>query len=373
MSTESPSRPDFEAEGLVDGLDGEVRTARLRLLQELLDRGATLEQLREAVAKDQLVVFSAELALGDERRYTGTEVAELAGIPLDFYFAVLRAAGLAVPDPEEVAFGDRSVATARQLAAFSQAGLDRDGMLEVARVLGRGMAQAADAMGELFSKSYVRPGITEDELAHRNREAARVMLPAVTPVMEYLLNLHMRERLRHQAVSLAMLESGNRLGARDVGIAFADLVGFTELGQRLEAEQIGAVAATLGELASRIACPPVRLVKTIGDAAMLAATDAEAIIDAAVELIRAVDETPELPRVRVGAAYGPALTRSGDWYGQPVNLASRITAIADPGTVFVSPELRRAADRFRWVPAGRRSLKGIEQEIEVYRLAPDAK
>ena len=71
-------------------MDGEVRAARLRLLEELLDRGATLEQLREAVAKDQLVVFSAELALGDERRYTGREIAELAGIPLEFFFAVLR-------------------------------------------------------------------------------------------------------------------------------------------------------------------------------------------------------------------------------------------------------------------------------------------
>jgi adenylate cyclase len=317
------------------------------------------------------VVLSAELVLGDERRYRGSEVAELAGLPLEFFSAVLRAAGVAVPDPDEVAFGERDLDTARALAAFRQAGLDREGMLEVARVVGRGMAQAADAMGELFSTTFVKAGVTEDEVAQRNAEAAGVMLPAVTPVMEWLLNLHMQQRLRHQAVSLAMLESGNRLGAREVAVGFADLVGFTRLGEQFAAEQVGAVAARLSELASHVACPPVRLVKTIGDAAMLASLDAHALVDAAAQLIDAAEASPDLPRVRVGAAFGPALSRSGDWYGRPVNLASRITGIADPGTVFASSELRSAAGNFAWTAAGTHSLKGIEELIEVYRLERD--
>src|SRR6266849_7954332 len=103
------SRPDFEAEGLLDGLDGELRHARLRLLGRLFDRGATLEQLRRSVANDQLVVFSAELALGGELLHTAAEIAELAGVSIEFFFAVLKAAGLATPDPEEVAFGERDL------------------------------------------------------------------------------------------------------------------------------------------------------------------------------------------------------------------------------------------------------------------------
>jgi adenylate cyclase len=365
------SGPDFEAEGLLVGVDGETRAARLRLLAQLQARGATVEQLRRAVAEDQLVVLSAELALQDEHRYSGRELAERAGVSVDFFFAVLKAAGLALPGPEEVMFGDRDLDAARRIAAFDQGGLDRAGMLEVARVLGRGMAQAADAMGELFSRTFVKPGIGEDELAQQNSEAAGVMLPAVTPLMEYLLNLHMRERLRHQAVSLAMLESGNRLGAQDVSIAFADLVGFTRLGEQLAAEQVGAVAARLAELASDLACPPVRLVKTIGDAAMLASIDPDALVEATVQLIEAVDATPGLPQVRVGAAFGPALTRSGDWYGRPVNLASRITALADPGTLLASASLRQAAEGFSWIPGGKCSLKGVLEKIEVYCLKPE--
>lgn len=110
----------------------------------------------------------------------------------------------------------------------------------------------------------------------------------------------------------------------------------------------GRVAARLGELAGEVACPPVRLVKTIGDAAMLASTEAEALVEAAVQLIEAVDARGDLPRVRVGAAFGPAVARSGDWYGRSVNVASRITAIADPGTVFASCELRRRLRCIAW-------------------------
>jgi adenylate cyclase len=362
------SRSDFEAEGLLDGRHGEVRDARLRLLERLFDRGATLEQLKKAVAEDHLVALSAELALGGGRRYTGREIAELATIPIELFFAVLGAAGLAEPDAEDVAFGERDLDAARVIAGFNRAGFDREGMLEVARVLGRGMAHAADAMGELFSQSFVKAGVTEDEVALRNVEAAEVMLPAVTPLMEYLLNLHMRERLRDQALTLAMLESGDRLEARDVAVAFADLVGFTQLGEQLTAEHVGALAGRLNELASEVARPPVRLVKTIGDAAMLVSFEADALVKAVVHLIEAADEAPHLPRLRAGAAFGPALTRSGDWYGRPVNLASRITGAADPGTVFASSELRRAAEGFPWTPAGTRKLKGIEEEIAVYRI-----
>ncbi len=362
------SRPDFEAEGLLDGLDGEVRNARLRLLGWLFDRGATLQQLSKAVAEDRLVVFAAELELVEEQRYTGQEIAELAAIPIELFFGVLGAAGLAQPDSDDLVFGERDLNAARVLGGFHQAGLQREGMLEVARVLGRGMAQAADAMGELFSHTFVKPGITEEQLALQNAEAARVMVPAATPLMEYLLTLQMRERLRHQAVTLAMLEAGNRLGARDVAVAFVDLVGYTQLGEHLTAEQVGALAGRLAQLASEAARPPVRLVKTVGDAAMLVSAKADALVEAVLQLIQAVDETRDLPRLRAGAAYGPALTRSGDWYGRPVNLASRITSLADPGTVLASSQLRQAAPHFAWTATGTRKLKGIEEEIEVHRI-----
>ena len=123
------------------------------------------------------------------------------------------------------------------------------------------MAQLADALGTLFGRTFIRAGVTEDELGLRNAQAAREMLPQVTPILEYALRQHMRERLRHQAVSQAMLEAGELPGAREVAVAFADMVAFTQLGEALAPEDVGGIAGRLSKLASECARPPVRLVK----------------------------------------------------------------------------------------------------------------
>jgi adenylate cyclase len=88
-----------------------------------------------------------------------------------------------------------------------------------------------------------------------------------------------------------------------------------------------------------------------------------ALMDAA-----AADEM--LPRLRVGVAYGSAVSRAGDWFGRPVNLASRVTAAARPGAVLVSESAREQIGedhRFRWSFAGGRRLKGISGEVRLYR------
>ena len=83
----------------------------------------------------------------------------------------------------------------------------------------------------------------------------------------------------------------------------------------------------------------MRLVKTIGDAAMLASTEPEPLLEVALELIDAADaEGEDFPQLRAGAALGMAVPRAGDWFGRPVNLASRITVVARPAAC--SPSAR---------------------------------
>jgi adenylate cyclase len=75
---------DFQAEGLLEGLDGEAREARLELLRGLADDGVALEELRQAVEEDRLVLLPVERALGDDYRYTLEDVAEQVGVQADF-------------------------------------------------------------------------------------------------------------------------------------------------------------------------------------------------------------------------------------------------------------------------------------------------
>jgi adenylate cyclase len=113
----------------------------------------------------------------------------------------------------------------------------------------------------------------------------------------------------------------------------------------------------------------VRLVKTIGDAAMLASAEPEPLLSASLRLIDAAEaEGPDFPQLRAGAALGPALPRAGDWFGRPVNLASRITSVARPGSLLADRALYEAAETtYSWSFAGERRLKGIRGPVRLFR------
>jgi len=68
---------DFEAEGLLGGLSGEAREARLALLQELAEAGVPLDELKRAVEEDRLVLLPVERVFEEgEERYTSAQIAE---------------------------------------------------------------------------------------------------------------------------------------------------------------------------------------------------------------------------------------------------------------------------------------------------------
>ena len=104
-------------------------------------------------------------------------------------------------------------------------------------------------------------------------------------------------------------------------MAFADLVGFTQLGEALPAEELERVASRLGDLARDVVEAPVRFIKTIGDAVMFVCPDPLALLNAVLDLMEAA-AGEEYPRLRAGIAFGSAVNRAGDWFGSPVNVAS---------------------------------------------------
>jgi adenylate cyclase len=367
----APTKIDFEREGLLKGTRGKAREARRKLLEELAADGVALEELRRAVEEDRLALLPVERFLeGAGPRHTIDEVAERTGVDTDFLIRNRASLGLPPPDPQAPVATDDEVEMAKRLRALLDAGLPPDGITENSRVLGLAAAQAAAAANALVGDALLRPGDTELEAAHRYLDAARTLAPMLGPAVTYAISLHLREQIRQAAIGSAQLAAGTVAGAQEVTACFADLVDFTRLGQTLDFESLSRVTTRLGELARDAARPPVRLVKMIGDAAMLVSTDNDALLDAALALVETAEaeDGGEFPALRAGLARGEAVPRGGDWYGHPVNLASRITDFAYPSSVLCAEGVHDAArDGYRWSFAGMRHLKGIEGRVKLFR------
>jgi adenylate cyclase len=361
---------DFEAEGLLEGLAGEARRARLGLLERLAGEGVPLEELREAVEGGRLALLPVERAFsGTGPRYTPREVAEISGVELDLLQRATAAIGIPYPDPDERSLTESDLDEARRIKAFRDAGLPEDGILQVARTIGIATARIAEANRELVVRTLMQPGDTERDLALRFLAAAEHMLPVFEPTLYYAFRAHMLEQIRRDVIGAQEIAAGQAGTATEVAVCFADLVGFTRLGERVETEELGLIAGRLDELATAVAEPPVRLVKLIGDAAMLVSADAAAMVEAALRMVEAADEEgDEFPRLRAGIAHGSVQVQGGDYYGRPVNLASRLTAIALPGSVLVDVATREAAgEGFHYSYAGEKRLKGFDHRPKLYR------
>ncbi len=363
---------DFAAEGLLDGLEGKQREERLALLRQLADDGVPLSELRRTTATGTIMYLPADRVIVGSERYTSAEVARLSGIGEDFLVEVRRAMGLPIPEPEEAVYTEAELESTRMIHVARDAGISDDELLELLRVLGRSLSQAAESLRALPLKLVLEPGMTEAELAEHYARAAERLYPLVDPLVSNILALHLRHATQSTVVSSFERLDGKLPGSREVAVCFADLVGFTRLGEHVPPDELGRLAARLEALASAVAEPPVRLVKTIGDAAMLASPEPEPLLGAALRLIEAADaEGEDFPQLRGGAAIGQALLRAGDWFGQPVNLASRITSVARPGSLLADRGIREAAgDSYHWSFAGERRLRGIRGPVSLFRVRP---
>jgi len=361
---------DFEALGLLDGLDGEARKERAELIEWLLDRGFSIDHIREWAAAP--LMLPASKVFGDDGQYVSQrEVCEATGIEPELLQRLQRAIGLpAIDDPDAAVLLRADGQAVARTKFFLDLGFDPDETVALMRVVIENLGHVAAILREAGLKTLLRPGASEIDLARAAEQLARMSAPMIGPVMEDLLHLELRRSFETDAVTAAERAAGTLPGARSVTVCFADLAGFTRLGEAIPPEDLERVASRFAELAHDVAESPVRFVKSIGDAVMLVSFDAAPLLHAVLDLVDAAAEN-DLPRLRIGVASGLAVSRARDWFGSPVNVASRVTAEARPGTVMVAESSRDAAGNaagFEWSLAGTRQLKGVSEEVKLFRV-----
>jgi adenylate cyclase len=124
---------------------------------------------------------------------------------------------------------------------------------------------------------------------------------------------------------------------------FVDVVGFTALTLRHGDERAAELAVDLTRCVAELATEhDAEVVKSMGDAVMVRASDAALAMKLALRVVAELDPR-RFPPVRVGVHTGPAVRHDDDWYGATVNLTARLCDAARPGEVLVSEVTRRAA------------------------------
>jgi adenylate cyclase len=358
----------FEAAGLYDP-GAPAASERLALLEYLDGRGATVAQMVEAEADGVLYALSSYMAAFPAvDRLPLAEVAARAGTTVDWIKRMLLAEGLPVDDdtvlPEHAV--DDAASFALAITLFGE-----EAVLAFTRVLGASVARIVDAAIGIFygEVSPMLPAdITELERARINERAGTVfaVLPAViTHLLEQTF------RLESVRTTSARGDAGGQTAT--VGIAFVDLVGSTEWAGGLSLKDHALALSGFESAAWDIAIAHGgRVVKLIGDEAMIVATSAETVCRIAVAVVAAVAADPALPLARAGVGFGDVISRGGDYVGPLVNLVARSVKVASAGAVVVTAEVRDLLPTpppWRVTPAGTHQLRGIEAPTALFSLS----
>jgi class 3 adenylate cyclase/YHS domain-containing protein len=151
---------------------------------------------------------------------------------------------------------------------------------------------------------------------------------------------------------------------------FVDLAGFTALAEAMGDDEAVDIAERFhAEVAARAAEHGADVVKSIGDAMMLRATEARRAIEVALCVVHDVGSRHHFPAVRAGMHTGPAIERRGDWFGTTVNIAARVSGQASGGEVLLTDATRGAAQPMGGIELrerGRRELKNVAEPLLLY-------
>jgi adenylate cyclase len=276
-------------------------------------------------------------------KYTRNQVADASGMSPEESRALWRALGFPTVGDDEQVFGDADIAALRNVKALEAFGeIDDDVMRAMTRIIGQTFARLASWQGQIVLEIVAR---RPELLADGGQERVVELLDELTPVVGELHDYVWRRQLAAYFSRVAA-NAGAAVGAEtELAVGFADMADFTALTRRSSEAELRGVLEAFESLATDVVGENRgQIVKTIGDEVLFTADDPRAAARIALLLLDAAASDETLPPLRAGVAYGPVVMRLGDVYGQPVNIASRLTSVARAGSVLVD---ERLADELR--------------------------
>ena len=323
----------------------------------------------------QAIKVLDEELIGGPRLLTPRDVAKQLGVSVVSARKIWRAMGFPNIQATEKVFTTQDVAAMATIVE-----LVREDVLneETAISIARSIGQMTDRMVVWQIEALVEDKMNSESLSYpeARREVVR-LLPSVIESLEDVVTYSYRRQLNSALQRLTVrVEAGlaaseeGRDGTEDDtplplarAVGFADMVSYTALSrtmsERTLAQMVQRFEQTCAEI---IAVGGGHLVKTVGDEVLFNAETPEAGAEIALALSQALSEDPVLPSARVSVVWGRVLSRLGDIYGSTVNLAARLTALADPGTVLVdqlTASVLADDERYILIPQPPQSVRGF--------------
>ncbi len=297
-----------------------------------------------------------ELILGEAPHLTRLQVTEQAGVSLDIARELWRLLGFPEQADDDVAFTEADVEALRYSHDLMKLGiLSPERQAALVRTWGRSFARLAEWQTRLLTEV----ALENDDPVGQITSLTEEVLPRLETLQNYVWRQHLAKASRRMMTTDSI---GSDVAHLAVG--FVDIVGFTSRSKELtDMELVMWIEHFEAECSAAVNDHGGRVIKNIGDEVLFVADDAAQAAEVALLLTsRGSDDDDGFPAVRAGLAYGEVVARLGDVLGPTVNIASRLTSIARPGTVLVDDGAHEAlGEAYAFRRLRRTSVKGYER------------
>ena len=281
-----------------------------------------------------------------------------------------QALGFPLVNSEELLFTQADVDALGIVAGLVRRGeLDEATALQLTRAFARTADRLASWQVQLVAEALeaeraATGDLSADHSTTATAQATAAYLVSMADELEPLLVYAWR---RHLADAVSRLLTDAEPETTEEGIyrhiGFADLVGFSTLVRKSTERELSEVVKRFEMLsADVVTAHGGRIVKTVGDEILFSNRHAAPAAATAIDLVEAIAIDELLPDVRVGLAAGRVMPKLGDVFGNTVNRASRLTAIAHPGSVLADEAVAESlhdVPGFALVPLRPRTLRGV--------------
>lgn len=367
---------------ITPGADGMYRAGdviRVDAARSFLDSGLSVEKIGEAIEHGLFTFEYIDRFHPEPSPLSDNTLADLAdqlGLEVEVLKSVYLALGLTEPPEDGRPTVEAEEILQRFVSVWGPGG--EDGLVRAARLVGEPAQQLSEGWARLYVEKISQPldkqALTPEERIQEivaTTEQAALLAPMM---FNWLMQTHLRhaiDRANLEGIEETMAEIGLSapIPKRPPAIAFVDISGYTQMTQVHGDTHAVRTSDLMRSHSQRAASRHGgRLVKLLGDGAMLYFEDVPAGVSAVVELVRAL--AGDGLEAHAGIHAGPVIEHDADFYGSTVNLTSRIAGLAGPGEIVVSGAVVDQVEELDAESLGSANLKGVDKPVLTYRLSP---